>query len=174
MHDLDKLYTKDDGSFQNVLLQLCATKVILQFLKPICSINRLCDMRSKMSDRHFELLKAAIYCQDASDTDVQQVTKVNSMELHNDAELMPPSLYKVIMKNDDYTPMDFVVQLLIDLFGKNREAAHQIMMTIHHEGEAVCGVYSREIAETKSALVIHAAKGFEYPLVCVLEPEGGF
>lgn len=127
-----------------------------------------------MSDRYFELFKAAIYCQDTNETATKPISKVNTSDLHSDAELLPPSLYMVIMKNDDYTPMDFVVQLLIDLFGKNSESAHHIMMTIHNEGEAVCGVYSREIAETKSALVIHAAKAFEYPLVCVLEPEGGF
>lgn len=80
-----------------------------------------------------------------------------------------PSLFKVILHNDDYTPMDFVVDVLTRFFSKTQDQATEIMLTVHHKGLAVCGVYPYEIAETKVAMVTDAAREQEYPLQCTLE-----
>jgi ATP-dependent Clp protease adaptor protein ClpS len=80
-----------------------------------------------------------------------------------------PSLFKVILHNDDYTPMEFVVDVLTRFFGKTHEQATEIMLTVHHKGMAVCGVYPHEIAETKVAMVTETAREHEYPLQCTLE-----
>ncbi|AQZ95800.1 ATP-dependent Clp protease adapter ClpS [Halopseudomonas phragmitis] len=86
-------------------------------------------------------------------------------------ELKPPSRYKVVMLNDDYTPMDFVVEVLESFFSLNREAATQVMLKVHTEGRAVCGVYSRDIAETKAAQVNDYARECQHPLMCQIERE---
>lgn len=82
----------------------------------------------------------------------------------------PPPMCQVVMLNDDFTPMEFVIAVLQQFFGKNRDAATQIMLKIHIEGRGVCGVYPREIAETKVALVMDAAAEAGHPLQCVAEP----
>ncbi|WP_193014175.1 MULTISPECIES: ATP-dependent Clp protease adapter ClpS [Gammaproteobacteria] len=81
----------------------------------------------------------------------------------------PPSMYKVILNNDDYTPMDFVVEVLTMYFFLSEEKATQIMLDVHHKGKGVCGVYSADIAETKVAQVNLYARENEYPLLCTLE-----
>ncbi|MFE8071624.1 ATP-dependent Clp protease adapter ClpS [Marinobacteraceae bacterium S3BR75-40.1] len=80
-----------------------------------------------------------------------------------------PSLYKVVMLNDDFTPMDFVVEVLMKFFAHNEEKATQIMLTVHTEGKAVCGVYTRDIAETKAAQVNQYSSECEHPLLCEIE-----
>jgi ATP-dependent Clp protease adaptor protein ClpS len=80
-----------------------------------------------------------------------------------------PSLYKVLLHNDDYTPMEFVVEVLMRFFSKAHEQATEIMLTVHHKGLAVCGVYPFEVAETKVAAVTEAAREAEYPLQCTME-----
>jgi len=82
-----------------------------------------------------------------------------------------PSMYKVLMLNDDYTPMDFVVGVLLKYFQKSEDEAVQIMLNIHQTGVGLCGVYSFEIAETKVVQVINDARGNEHPLQCTLEKE---
>ena len=81
----------------------------------------------------------------------------------------PPSLYCVILHNDDYTPMDFVVMVLGRFFGKTSEEATQIMLTVHEKGKAACGVYTAEIAEIKMTQVLECARESEYPLQCTME-----
>ena len=81
----------------------------------------------------------------------------------------PPKLYQVVMLNDDYTPMEFVVLMLQEYFLRDIETATQIMLKIHHEGRGVCGVYSRDIAATKVELVQAAAKRAGHPLQCIME-----
>lgn len=81
----------------------------------------------------------------------------------------PPRMYQVVMLNDDYTPMEFVVWVLQEHFQRDLETATQIMLTIHHEGKGVCGVYSRDVAVTKVELVQAAAKRAGHPLQCTLE-----
>lgn len=82
-----------------------------------------------------------------------------------------PSMYKVLMLNDDYTPMDFVVHVLLSYFQKTEEEAVQIMMNVHQKGVGICGVYSFEVAETKVMQVIDNARRNEHPLQCTLEKE---
>ncbi|MBY0355159.1 MAG: ATP-dependent Clp protease adapter ClpS [Rickettsiales bacterium] len=82
-----------------------------------------------------------------------------------------PPFYRVIMLNDDYTPMDFVVQVLKSVFRHPHEDAIRIMLEIHHRGAGVCGVFTRDVAETKVEIVLGMAKQNEYPLQCVMEKE---
>ncbi len=81
----------------------------------------------------------------------------------------PPMLYKVILFNDDYTTMDFVIEVLQTFFAMNRERATQVMLKVHQEGSAICGIYPKDIAETKVAQVTAFAKQREHPLRCELE-----
>jgi ATP-dependent Clp protease adaptor protein ClpS len=82
----------------------------------------------------------------------------------------PPSMYQVVMLNDDYTPMEFVVVVIQEFFGKDLEAATQIMLKIHLDGRGVCGVYSKDVAATKVDQVLEAAHKAGHPLKCVSEP----
>jgi ATP-dependent Clp protease adaptor protein ClpS len=82
-----------------------------------------------------------------------------------------PSLYKVLLLNDDYTPMEFVVSVLEQFFSKSREDAYTIMLHVHQKGVGVCGVYTFEVAETKVTQVMDAAKQAGHPLQCTLEKE---
>lgn len=84
-------------------------------------------------------------------------------------ELREPSMYKVFLLNDDYTPMEFVVQLLERLFGMDREKATRVMLTVHSQGKGVCGIYTYEIAETKVAQVNEYAQRHQHPLLCSME-----
>ena len=84
-------------------------------------------------------------------------------------ELKPPPLYRVILLNDDYTPMEFVVHVLESFFHLNREQATQIMLTVHTTGRGVCGMYPRDMAETKAARVNAYAKQLKHPLRCEVE-----
>lgn len=80
-----------------------------------------------------------------------------------------PPMYKVVLLNDDYTPMEFVVEVLQMFFNMNREKATQIMLAVHTTGKATCGIYVRDLAETKSAQVNQHAKDHEHPLVSETE-----
>tara|TARA_Y100000022_G_scaffold105534_1_gene91168 strand:+ start:141 stop:557 length:417 start_codon:yes stop_codon:yes gene_type:complete len=82
-----------------------------------------------------------------------------------------PSLYRVLMLNDDYTPMEFVVLVLQRFFGHNNEAAQQIMLHVHQRGVGICGVYTFEIAEAKASQVMNFARQNEHPLQLQLEKE---
>ena len=82
-----------------------------------------------------------------------------------------PSMYKVLMLNDDYTPMEFVVHVLEQFFNKSREEATQIMLHVHKRGVGVCGVFTYEIAETKVTQVMDFARRHQHPLQCIMEKE---
>lgn len=82
-----------------------------------------------------------------------------------------PSLYKVLLLNDDYTPMEFVVHVLQKYFGKNREDAERIMLHVHQKGVGMCGVYTFEIAETKVTQVMDFSRSNNHPLQCTMEKE---
>jgi ATP-dependent Clp protease adaptor protein ClpS len=84
-------------------------------------------------------------------------------------KLQEPKKYNVLLVNDDYTPMEFVVRILKQFFHQPEEIAIQVMMKVHVEGKAVCGVYTRDIAETKVVLVNEYAKMNEHPLLCCME-----
>jgi len=81
----------------------------------------------------------------------------------------PPPLYKVMLLNDDFTPMDFVVTVLQKFFGIDREQATRVMLKVHREGVGVCGVFPRDIAATKVEQVIAYARQHQHPLACVME-----
>ena len=83
--------------------------------------------------------------------------------------LKPPPLYKVILLNDDYTPMDFVVVVLQTVFAMSREKATQVMLQVHREGMGVCGTYSREVAAAKVDQVVNIARKYQHPLQCTME-----
>ena len=84
-------------------------------------------------------------------------------------KIKQPPLYRVVLINDDYTPMEFVVDSLESVFGMERTRATQVMLEVHTKGKGVCGVYNFEIAETKVAQVMSIAKQHQHPLLCTME-----
>ncbi|WP_194755704.1 ATP-dependent Clp protease adapter ClpS [Aliidiomarina indica] len=86
-----------------------------------------------------------------------------------DIHLQPPRMYSVMLNNDDYTPMDFVIEVLIRFFRLDQEKATNVMLQVHEQGKAVCGVYSAEIAETKVVQVNQYAREHQHPLLCTME-----
>ena len=84
-------------------------------------------------------------------------------------KLKKPPLYKVVLLNDDYTPMEFVVEVLEMFFRMNREQATHVMLTVHTQGKGVCGIYTRDIAETKVTSVNSYARENKHPLLCDME-----
>ena len=86
-------------------------------------------------------------------------------------KLKPPPLYKVVLINDDYTPMEFVVAVLCSFFGMDMTKATRIMLKIHTEGKGVCGVYSKDVAETKAAQVNDYSRECQHPLLCSVEAD---
>lgn len=91
------------------------------------------------------------------------------MDVFSDDELDEPKRFKVLLHNDNYTTMEFVIVVLKTVFNKNEAEANQIMMKVHNEGVGVCGVYTAEIAETKVHLVRNMARKQGYPLKCTME-----
>ena len=88
-------------------------------------------------------------------------------------ELKKPPLFKVVLLNDDYTPMEFVVEVLESFFRMNREQATHVMLAVHTQGKGVCGIYTRDIAETKAAQVNQHARESGHPLLCEIEASEG-
>jgi ATP-dependent Clp protease adaptor protein ClpS len=84
-------------------------------------------------------------------------------------KVKPPSLYRVVLINDDFTPMEFVVDILESVFGMVRTRATQVMLEVHTKGKGICGVFSYEIAETKVAQVMSIANQHQHPLLCTME-----
>lgn len=104
--------------------------------------------------------------------------KLTDSEHHNGVDLVleeaettlkHPPLYKVVLINDDFTPMEFVVDILRSVFGMERTRATQVMLEVHTMGKGLCGIYSHEIAETKVAQVMTIAKQQQHPLMCTME-----
>lgn len=87
-------------------------------------------------------------------------------------EVKPPPMYRVLLLNDDYTPMDFVITVLQRFFSMDRERATRIMLKVHNEGRGACGVYPRDIAATKVEQVTAFARQHQHPLVCIMEENG--
>jgi ATP-dependent Clp protease adaptor protein ClpS len=92
----------------------------------------------------------------------------NLLEAEN-TRTRPPPLYKVLLLNDDYTPMDFVVTVLQTVFAMSRERATQVMLQVHREGMGVCGTYTREVATAKVEQVVDIARQNQHPLQCTME-----
>ncbi len=85
-------------------------------------------------------------------------------------KVQPPQMFQVVLLNDDFTPMEFVVYVIQEFFNKDRETATQIMLKIHLEGKGICGVYTRDVANTKVELVLQTARQAGHPLQCLSEP----
>ncbi|MBE0350791.1 MULTISPECIES: ATP-dependent Clp protease adapter ClpS [Pseudoalteromonas] len=86
-------------------------------------------------------------------------------------KLQPPRKYKVILNNDDYTPMDFVIEVLMTFFNMDSDRATDVMLQVHHNGKAICGIYSADVAYTKVEQVNRYARDNEHPLLCSCEQE---
>ena len=84
-------------------------------------------------------------------------------------KLKKPPMYRVVLINDDYTPMEFVVEVIMIFFGMTQEKATQVMLMVHTQGKGVCGVFSRDVAETKAAMVNQYARDNKHPLLCEVE-----
>ncbi len=100
---------------------------------------------------------------------VDQVTRVNT-QTETATHSSEPPMYQVILLNDDFTPMDFVVRILVELFYLSTEQAQHVMLEVHMNGRGLCGIFTREIAETRVAQVNQVARQNEHPLLCVMEP----
>lgn len=87
-------------------------------------------------------------------------------------KLSEPPMYKVVMHNDDYTPFEFVISVLVDIFRMSEEKATNIAVQIHHQGKGICGVFAKDIAEFKQQKVMDRARAEEHPLQCTIESEG--
>jgi len=88
----------------------------------------------------------------------------------DETKLEQPKMYKVLMHNDDYTTMEFVIHILMKFFGKNQEEAHGVMLKVHHDGVGICGIYTFEVAESKSVKVNRYSRGKGHPLKSSVEP----
>jgi ATP-dependent Clp protease adaptor protein ClpS len=106
---------------------------------------------------------------DNADDDLQRGSSAREALAPEKSKLVPPPLYRVILLNDDYTPMEFVVSVLQVFFGMNSETATRVMLKVHTEGKGVCGVFPKEIAETKALQVNQHARASEHPLLCDIE-----
>lgn len=90
--------------------------------------------------------------------------------LEQDIELSEPDFYHVLLINDDYTSMDFVIEILKLIFHKTSQESHRIMMTVHHNGQGIAGTFPKEIAQEKQQQVVRLAKNNHFPLTCEIEP----
>ncbi len=122
-------------------------------------------MQSKhQSPRH---LATIIRLGEDYDDEMQRGEGLSVQEI--EPEQKAPPLYRVVLMNDDYTPMEFVVEVLEVFFNKDRQTATHIMLTVHTQGKGVCGIYTRDIAETKAAQVNQYAREHEHPLLAEIE-----
>ena len=106
-----------------------------------------------------------------TDKDKKQDGESGQIILESRTQTKKPSMYKVVMMNDDYTPMEFVVHVLQHFFGRTVDEATQIMLNVHQRGVGICGIYSFEIAETKASKTMEYARQKEHPLQLQLEKE---
>jgi ATP-dependent Clp protease adaptor protein ClpS len=100
----------------------------------------------------------------------QAPTHDDSVAVAERVNTKPPPMYRVLLLNDDYTPMDFVVGVLQSVFAMTREQATQVMLQVHRAGMGTCGVFTKEIADTKVAQVVELAAAHQHPLQCTMEP----
>jgi ATP-dependent Clp protease adaptor protein ClpS len=102
-------------------------------------------------------------------TDLERIDSFDIAVDEAQPKVKPPSLYRVVLLNDDFTPMEFVVEILESIFGMERTRATQVMLEVHTKGKGICGVFSYEIAETKVAQVMGMANQHQHPLLCTME-----
>jgi ATP-dependent Clp protease adaptor protein ClpS len=106
----------------------------------------------------------------SSNSDNDLSSDLGVVVLEDKPELKEPPLYQVVLLNDDYTPMDFVIYILQSIFGYEHERSTQIMLAVHSKGKGVCGIFPKEIAEMKSHEINQLARAHEHPLVSDIEP----
>src|ERR1700761_152841 len=116
-------------------------------------------------------IQSQTICAGDKDGDANPVTPHTNIAVKPKIATKKPSMYKVFLLNDDYTPMDFVIQVLETFFNKSREEATRIMLHVHKKGMGLCGVYTYEVAETKVSQVLAAARQAQHPLQCTMEKE---
>ena len=102
---------------------------------------------------------------------LEEVLENRPLAHQAEPQLKEPRKYKVILLNDDYTPMEFVVEVVKSFFGLSHIKATEIMLEVHHSGKGICGVFTRDIAETKAAQVNAYSQTQEHPLLCEIEPD---
>ncbi len=107
----------------------------------------------------------------SKDNDYTEENTKSGVKTKQRTKTQRPPMYKVLMLNDDFTPMDFVVQVLMQFFGKSRQEATQIMLDVHNLGVGTCGIYTYEVAETKASQVMDTARRSQHPLQCRIEKE---
>ena len=103
--------------------------------------------------------------------DLTEIVERSAPQIQSHTDVKEPRRFKVVLLNDDYTPMPFVVEVLRCFFYMTQERATQVMLDVHYHGKGVCGVFTHDIAETKVALVNDYARTNDYPLLCHMEPE---
>ena len=135
--------------------------------------NILGMVHTKMINTHrkFAILKPARAADEDDDNRDGDGGPDTGVAIKTRPKVKKPSMYKVLMLNDDYTPMEFVVHILERVFSKNADEATQIMLHVHQKGVGVCGVYTYEVAETKVTQTMDLAKKHQHPLQCTLEKE---
>jgi|TARA_B110000211_G_scaffold187534_1_gene213057 ATP-dependent Clp protease adaptor protein ClpS len=106
----------------------------------------------------------------SSNSDNDLSSDLGVVVLEDKPELKEPPLYQVVLLNDDFTPMDFVIYILQSIFGYEHERSTQIMLAVHSKGKGVCGIFPKEIAEMKSHEINQLARAHEHPLVSDIEP----
>ena len=98
-------------------------------------------------------------------------SEIGSVVLEKEPEIKEPPSYQVILINDDFTPMEFVVEVLVNVFVMDKSSATRVMLDVHTKGKGICGIYSYEIAETRVAQVTKMAKEHQHPLLCLMEED---
>ena len=134
------------------------------------SIGDLLYCEDAMSDRVFAMPDVAAAGRDEDDG-AKGPGRGTGVVTRTRQKTKKPSMYKVLLLNDDYTPMEFVVHVLERFFSKSREDATRIMLHVHQKGVGVCGVYTYEVAETKVTQVMDFARQHQHPLQCTMEKE---
>ena len=143
-------------------------------------LRRLPDSASRTGGKHFSEPAKSQYHWDASkatgsdrmsDNGKREEGPGTGVIVKAKPKTKKPSMYKVLMLNDDYTPMEFVVHILERFFNKNRQEATRIMLHVHRRGVGICGVYTYEVAETKVTQVMDFARQHQHPLQCTLEKD---
>ena len=131
-------------------------------------VNLTVQIRINLNDKYLtkKMLPFAMSKDDEDKKDID-----GNIKLATKPKTKTPPLYRVLMMNDDYTPMEFVIEVLEKFFQKNREEATQIMLHVHQRGVGVCGIYAYDLAETKAMQVMNYARKYEHPLQVQLEKE---
>jgi ATP-dependent Clp protease adaptor protein ClpS len=129
------------------------------------------ESKSKILRRLEKTARSAVICAATPENPDNEEEREGSVETEERPKIQKARRFRVIFHNDDYTTMEFVVRVLMKFFHKTETEAHQIMLTVHHKGQGVAGIYPRDVAETKVTQVMEHAKEQGMPLLVTAEPE---